>query len=75
MEHARQVVGGSNVNVVINNNAGVAVQTQERREADGSISIDVMLDRVVAEKLGTRGTAANSILRGEFGAQKVLKGR
>jgi hypothetical protein len=34
-----------------------------------------MLDRVVAEKLGTRGTAANSILRGEFGAQKVLKGR
>ncbi|KQZ31577.1 hypothetical protein ASD50_15010 [Mesorhizobium sp. Root552] len=75
MEHARQVVGGSNVNVVINNNAGVAVQAQERREADGSISIDVLVDRVVAEKLSRRGTAANSILRGEFGAQKVLKGR
>lgn len=67
--------GGSGVTVNVINNAGAAVQTQERREADGSISIDVLVDRVVAEKLSRRGTAANSILRGEFGAQKVLKGR
>lgn len=67
--------GGSGVTVNVINNAGAAVQTKERQEADGSISIDVLVDRLVANKLSTRGTAANSTLRGEFGAQKVLKRR
>lgn len=75
MDHARQTVGGARVNVTVINNAGVRVQTQEREGANGGVDMDVIIDRVVAEKLGDRGTASNNTLRKRFGAQPALKRR
>jgi uncharacterized protein (TIGR02594 family) len=63
------------VNLNVINNAGASVQTQERQEPDGSMTLDVIVDRVVAEKLNTRGTATNNTLRQGFGAQQALKRR
>nr|WP_281399419.1 phage tail tip lysozyme [Aminobacter carboxidus] len=75
-EHARQVVGGGNkVNININNIAGAQVEAQTQENADGTTSIDILVDRVVADKLSRRGTAANSTLRSQFGARETLKRR
>ena len=63
------------VNINVINNAGTSVQTQERQEPDGSMTLDVIVDRVVADKLNTRGTATNNTLRQGFGAQQMLKRR
>ncbi|MGB3900449.1 MAG: hypothetical protein WA973_18080 [Mesorhizobium sp.] len=63
------------VNINVINNAGASVQTQERQEPDGSMTLDVIVDRVVADKLNTRGTATNNTLRQGFGAQQALKRR
>ncbi|GAA2821553.1 tail length tape measure protein [Aminobacter aminovorans] len=74
--HARQVVGGGNkVNININNLGGASVQAEAREEADGTTSIDIVVDRVVADKLSRRGTAANSVLRTQYGAREALKRR
>jgi len=75
-EHARQVVGGGNkVNINVNNFGGAPVTAESREEADGTTSIDIIVDRVVADKLSRRGTAANSTLRSQFGAREALKRR
>jgi hypothetical protein len=76
MEHARQVVGGggTTVNVNIVNNAGVEVTTKERSGPAG-VSLDVIIDHVVSQKLGERGTASNNAIRQSFGSRTVLKSR
>lgn len=75
-EHARQVVGGgSDVYVNVNNNAGDEIGVKHRKNEDGTTSIDIIVDRVVADKLSRRGTAANSTLRSQFGAREALKRR
>ncbi|ODT22215.1 MAG: hypothetical protein ABS35_15295 [Kaistia sp. SCN 65-12] len=75
-EHARQVVGGGNkVSININNLGGASVSAESREEADGTTAIDIIVDRVVAEKLSRRGTAANNTLRNQFGAREALKRR
>ncbi|MCA0278445.1 MAG: phage tail length tape measure family protein [Proteobacteria bacterium] len=73
-EHARQVVGGG-VNINISNNAGVEIQAKHRKNDDGTTTVDVVIDRMVADKLATRGTAANNTIRGQFGASQALKRR
>lgn len=77
MEHARQVVGGSNISINVQNSAGdlVAADARQRQNSNGDIDVEILVDRLVANKLSTRGSAANNTLRGEFGAQKILKGR
>lgn len=75
MGHLRSQAGGSKVNVTIINNAGVSVTTKETPQADGTVAIDVMVDRMVSEKLGNRGTATNNVLRRNFGARQTLKSR
>jgi hypothetical protein len=75
MDHARDVVGGSKVLVNVINNAGAQVQTQERHNADGSVGLDVIVDRLVAEKMQQRGTASNNALRRGFGNKQTLKTR
>ncbi|GAA2888160.1 hypothetical protein GGQ99_004803 [Aminobacter niigataensis] len=74
-EHARQVVGGNKVSININNLGGASVQAESREQADGTTAIDIIVDRVVAEKLSRRGTAANNTLRTQFGAREALKRR
>lgn len=66
---------GGGVVVNINNNAGVQVEAEHRENSDGTTSIDIVVDRLVADKLATRGTAANGTLRGRFGAREALKRR
>lgn len=77
MEHARQVVGGNNISINVQNSAGdlVAVSANQRQNENGDVDISILVDQLVANKLSTRGTASNATLRGEFGAQKVLKRR
>lgn len=67
--------GGGGVVVNINNMAGVQVDAEHRENSDGSTSIDITVDRLVADKLATRGTAANGTLRARFGAREALKRR
>ncbi|KAA0970313.1 tape measure protein [Aureimonas fodinaquatilis] len=65
--------GGVSINII--NNAGAQVSQQERTNADGSTSIDIMVDRMVAQKIGTRGTDSNNMMRQNFGARQVLARR
>jgi len=77
----RMPANGNRMGLVVNQNtfnnygADVDVRSEARVESDGSLSIDTIIDRVVAEKLGTRGTASNNTLRKGFGAQQALKRR
>jgi hypothetical protein len=57
------------------NNAHVAVRTQERREPDGSLTLDTVIDNVVADKLNRRGTASSNVLQRQYGARHALKRR
>ncbi|WP_244498356.1 hypothetical protein [Aureimonas ureilytica] len=57
------------LNVV--NNTGVEADARVERQSDGSMS--VVLDKAIAEKIGTRGTLSNSTLRSGFGARPALK--
>ena len=63
--------GGANVSVNIINKAGADVRSETR--PDGSI--DVIVDRMMAQKLGTRGTDTNNALRQGFGARQRLASR
>lgn len=65
---------GAGMKVNIYNN-GAAVRTEESRDKDGNVALDVIVDRVVASKLSSRGTASNSALRKNFGAQQILTRR
>jgi hypothetical protein len=66
--------GGSNVQVNIVNNVGAEVKTNVTEGAHGT-SIDVMIDRAVAEKLADQGSSSNRSLRTAFGAKNTLTGR
>ena len=66
--------GGSNVQVNIVNNVGAEVKTNVTEGAHGT-SIDVMIDRAVAEKLADQGSSSNRSLRTSFGAKNTLTGR
>lgn len=68
--------GGGNVVVNVNNApAGTTANVQTQRSSNGDISIDVMLDAIVAQKLGTPGTASNRMLTDRFGAAPRITGR
>lgn len=63
--------GSTNVSVNIINKAGADVRSETR--PDGGI--DVIVDRMMAQKLGTRGTDTNNTLRQGFGARQRLASR
>lgn len=56
------------VNVINNSNAQARV---EQRETSNGTEIDVMIDQLVAEKMGKPGTSSNSALRA-FNNQKLI---
>ncbi len=66
--------GGSKMLVNVNNFAGVKVRTEEKQTSEG-ITLEVMLDRMVASAMDTRGSAANNTLRNKFGINERLRAR
>ena len=65
---------GGSVQVNVINNVGAEVRTNVTEGAHGT-SIDVMIDRAVAEKLADRGSDSSRSLRAAFGAKTTLTGR
>lgn len=51
------------VNIVVNNNAGAQVQTEQRENERGGIDLIMTLDPIVADIISRRGTASNRALR------------
>lgn len=66
--------GGSNVQVNIINNVGAEVTTNTHEGAHGT-TIEVMIDRAVAQKIAERGSDSNRSLRAAFGARNTLTSR
>ena len=66
---------GPGVSVNIINNAGAQVTQEQRTETDGSTSIDIIVDQMVAQKLGTRGTQTNNTLRQGFAVRQQMARR
>jgi tape measure domain-containing protein len=68
-------VSGNAVSVNIHNYAGVGVQTASRQNARGQVELDVMIDRLVADKLQQRGSASNNTMRKFWGNSNTLRQR
>lgn len=66
--------GGASVviNSVINNNAGVAVSQEQRKNADGSIDLVTVIEQVIADKANRPGTLMAKALDAR-GARQQLK--
>ena len=64
--------GGSiapTINII--NNAGAEIST-DMQEVNGGMQIDVMIDQVVAKKMGQFGSSSNKVLRSNFSAKERL---
>ncbi|MDD5049616.1 MAG: phage tail tape measure C-terminal domain-containing protein, partial [Methanoregulaceae archaeon] len=70
-----KATGGGGMVVNIFNSTGDSVETKEGMTADGSPTLDVMIDQAVAKKLGRFGSQSNKSLRQNFGASQRLTGR
>lgn len=67
--------GGSiapTINII--NNAGAEIST-DMQEVNGGMQLDVMIDQVVAKKMGQFGSSSNKVLRSNFSAKERLVGR
>jgi len=62
------------VQINIVNQTDAVIRQEERQNADGTTSIDIFVDRLVSQKLGTRGTETNKALRQGYGAREQLQG-
>ena len=64
--------GGSvapTINII--NNAGAEIST-DMQEVNGGLQLDVMIDQVVAKKMGQFGSSSNKVLRSNFSAKERL---
>jgi hypothetical protein len=64
--------GGSiapTINII--NNAGAEIST-DMQEVNGGMQLDVMIDQVVAKKMGQFGSSSNKVLRSNFSAKERL---
>jgi len=69
--HGSSGGGGGNVIVNVTNNSDANAKTEQRETSDG-IEIDVLIDEMVSEKLGTPGTATNRSLNA-FNSRQLIK--
>ena len=67
--------GGGGMQVTIYNTTGDRVETKQGTTADGSPTLDVMIDQAVAKKLGQFGSQSNKSMRQNFGASQRLTRR
>lgn len=68
-----QQAGPVSVSVNIVNNAGADVNAKTSRGPDGGLQLDVMIDKVVADKLATPGTQSSRALRSQYGVRQGLR--
>ena len=67
--------GGMQMQVTIYNSTGDSVETKQGKTADGSPTLDVMIDQAVAKNLGKFGSQSNKSMRQNFGASQRLTRR
>jgi hypothetical protein len=72
---AAAAFGGGRTTVNVHNYAGADVKTKTTEDEKGGMTLDVMVDKLVASKIDTRGTASNSSIRSKFGVSERLKMR
>lgn len=63
--------GGMTVNII--NNAGAEVKTEQKRGADGSINLQVLLDKAGADNLTRGGSHTNRAAKSIFGLRQPLR--
>jgi hypothetical protein len=73
MAAAQATLGGKTI-VNVHNYAGADVKTESKKEKSGT-TLDVIVDRMVANSLDTRGSASNNALRGKFNVSERMKMR
>jgi lambda family phage tail tape measure protein len=68
--------GGSNVQIVINNNGSkTEVQQKESIDSRGNRRVELTISDMVAGEVRRSGSSMNSALRGSFGSRQQLVGR
>jgi hypothetical protein len=65
---------GGNAFVNVHNYSGAKVTTQQTKDNKG-MTIDVMVDRLVATQIDQRGTASNNAIRSKFAVTERLRPR
>jgi len=73
MASAQAMMGG-NAFVNVHNYSGAKVTTQQTKDNKG-MTIDVMVDRLVATQIDQRGTASNNAIRSKFAVTERLRPR
>lgn len=71
---AAQATMGGNAFVNVHNYSGAKVTTQQTKDNKG-MTIDVMVDRLVATQIDQRGTASNNAIRSKFTVTERLRPR
>ena len=67
--------GGSNVQVVVNNNTPAQATTSESIDSRGNRRIEVTISELVAGEIKRNGSSANSAIKSTFNTQPTLIGR
>ena len=67
--------GGANVSVVVNNNSGQNVTTNETTDGRGNRRIEVSVGDMIAGEIRRPGSNANMAIRQSFRASPALTGR
>lgn len=67
--------GGSNVQVVVNNNSGQQVTTNETSDGRGNRRIEVQVGEMIASEIRRAGSPANMAIRQSFRTNQNLTGR
>jgi Phage tail lysozyme/Prophage tail length tape measure protein len=73
MAAAQATLGGKTF-VNVHNYSGSEVRTSAKEHREGT-SLDIIVDRMVADNISDRGTASNNVMRGKYGMQERLRVR
>lgn len=63
---------GIQVNVNVNNNSQAQISTQSRQNESGGVDLEIIVDQVVARKMGTPGSGINQAMK-QFNGQQLTK--
>ena len=63
------------VNIIVNNNANAEVETNQRRNNDGSVDIEMTIVSMVNKDMSRRGGQLNRTMRNQYGAKSIVTSR
>lgn len=66
--------GGTNVSVVINNNGNNSSATSRTRQTDNGIEVEVMIEDIVAQKMGDQGSNISRTLDARSSRKMINRG-